>query len=255
MQSLDEVLEVRRKQVTSAHKASTVVGSVLFHGGLFAAFWLVPGLFAEPAPTFEYISVVVVPPSVLGSVEALPSAPPTPAPPPPEPPPPAPPEPPADDVPVLPTQKPEPVKPAASPPPSPPPPAATPPPREPVRINPLTGSSRPGNPDGSPLGASTQTALVGVEDPTFTYNYYLDRVRAMISAQWRRPPVGSEIQEAKLYFRIRADGTVTDVRITVASGSEIFDQTATAAVQASSPLPPLPRNYEREHLGIHLIVR
>jgi TonB family protein len=97
--------------------------------------------------------------------------------------------------------------------------------------------------------------MVGVEDPNFTYGYYLDRVVALISAKWKRPPVGSEVVEAKLYFRIRADGAVTDLQLTATSGAEVFDRDALAAVTAASPLPPLPRAYQREYLGIHLIVR
>ena len=68
---------------------------------------------------------------------------------------------------------------------------------------------RQGSPFGSPLGAQTSNARLGVEDPNFTYGYYLDRVVAVISGNWVRPPVGGDIREAVLYFRIQRDGAVT----------------------------------------------
>ena len=133
----------------------------------------------------------------------------------------------------------------APPPPPPrsaPPAPATPPPK------------RQGSPFGSSLGASTSKARVGVEDPNFTYGWYLDRVAAMISDNWVRPPIG-DVEQAILYFRIRRDGVITDLKIAETSGSGSFDEAALRAVQASSPLPPLPRSYQRESLGINLIVR
>jgi TonB family protein len=78
---------------------------------------------------------------------------------------------------------------------------------------------------------------------------------ALISRQWTRPPVGPDVVEARLYFKVQADGRVTDLRLVTGSGSETFDRGALRAVESASPLPPLPRTYERENLGIHLIVR
>ena len=39
------------------------------------------------------------------------------------------------------------------------------------------------------------------------------------------------------------------------SGAEVFDEAALRAVQATSPLPPLPKSYAKDSLGIHLIVK
>jgi TonB family protein len=105
------------------------------------------------------------------------------------------------------------------------------------------------------MGSATSNARVGAEDPNFTYGYYLDRVVAVISNNWVRPPVGGDIEEALLYFRIQRDGTLTDLRIVEPSGSEVFDQAAYRAVESSSPLPPLPKSYKRDFLGINLIVQ
>lgn len=247
LKTVDKILDQRLRRVGRKQSAASWVYSILFHGGLAAAVWFVPELLAKPPAQLEYVPVMVVSPAVLGIEEPAPVVPPTPEPTPPEPTPREPePEPePDDDAMVL--KREEEKKPEVK---KPPPPAATPPPA------PLTPPpKRQGSPFGSSLGAQTSKARLGAEDPNFTYGYYLDRVVAVISGNWVRPPVGAEVKEAVLYFRIQRDGTIGDLRIATPSGSERFDQAAYRAVEASSPLPPLPKGYRRDYLGINLIVR
>src|SRR5207237_27457 len=94
-----------------------------------------------------------------------------------------------------------------------------------------------GNPE-SPFSAT----VGGVDNPTFTYGYYLDRMLLLIRGQWVRPPLGSGV-EATVHFRILADGTVENVQLVSSSGYNSFDLAALRAVQAAAPLPPLPRSY------------
>ncbi len=244
--SVEHFLEQRARRTSAGRSPACVVTSVAFHGAIAAAIWLVPDLFAKPPELVDYYEVIVVPPQVLGIEEPPPPPPPEPEPPPPEPPPPEPepaPETVPEDVPVLVEEqkkKPEKKPPPEPKPQPPPPPAVEPPPK------------RVGSPFGNPLG-STNQATLGVEDPNFTYGYYLDRVVAAISANWRRPPMGS--LEAKLHFRIQRDGTITRLRVVTSSGQEAYDAAALRAVEASSPLPPLPKGYTEDDLGIYLIVR
>ncbi len=224
-----------------------LISSTLFHVVLTVAVWFVPELFAKPPEQFEYVQVIVVPPQVLGLEQPPPPPPPRPVePPPPEPEPPEPepePEPVEEDVPVLVEKEKKPEKKPPPPPPkrAPPPPEPEPPPK------------RVGSPFGSSLGASTTQATLGVEDPNFTYGYYLDRVVAVISSNWVRPMMGN--LEARLHFRIQRDGTIIDLRVVVPSSSREFDDAALRAVSSSSPLPPLPKGYGEDDLGINLIVK
>lgn len=241
--NLDQILAYRRQRITGQQRARYTALSVVSHLLVVAGMWLVPDLFAKPPEPFESVSVFVVPPAALGIEEPPPPPPPSqPEPPPPSPPPP-PPKPPPEEAPVLvadpkkqkePEKKPE-VKPA------PPPPAAPP--------------KRRGSPFGKSLGVSSKKATIGVEDPNFTYGYYLDRVVGQISQAWSRPPVGSEIKQALFHFRIERNGTISNLRMVESSKSEIFDQTARRAIEASSPLPPLPKSYKQTSLGINLIVK
>ncbi len=249
--NLDLLLAERLNRVSKAQQAGTTLISVVSHGALALGFLFIPKLFAEPPEQFTYVSMTVVTQAALGIDEPQPPArPPEPEPPRPEPPKPEPepePEEPADDVPVLRTEKAA-EKPAASPPPASPFPAA-------AATAPSDPPKRRGSPFGSALGASTSKAALGVEDPDFTYGYYLNRVVTSISGNWMRPPVGSGISQAIFYFRIQRDGEITDLRLSESSTSERFDEAARRAIESSSPLPPLPQRYKRDYLGINLIVK
>ncbi len=277
--AVDRVLAERKARIPLAKRRGVVVVSFVLHASLTALLVLWPTFFKEPPKKFEFVAVTVVPPRALGETTPATRTPPAPKPPPkppeekpaapappkeePAPAPPAP-EPKKEAKPLAPDPKS--VKPPekASPPPAPakeePKKPATPPAAAAAAVPPPDSlpaaiPKRQGSPFGNPLGASTQQATLGVEDPNFTYGYYLDRIVGVISANWTRPSVGPEIKQSLLYFRIQRDGTIVELRLVESSGSEIFDEAAMRAVQASSPLPPLPKSYAKDILGIHLVVK
>ena len=259
--TVDQALEERRKR----SRGGGVVGvltSLALHGGLVASALLVPGLFAEEPKPLDYVPVMLVPPPAVGVENPAPAEParrepepePEPAPEPVEPEP-------VSDVPVLPDEKPkpkeepkpEPPKPKPEPRPKAPEPQPDRPPAEPTP-GPSEGLPGPkGSPTGDPGSSFTQgAAVLGVEDPSFTYGYYLDRLVVAVKSQWVRPPLGSGIQ-AVVHFRIQEDGSIEGVRIAQSSGYNSFDLAALRAVQAAAPLPPLPRSYQKGSLGVNLI--
>lgn len=114
---------------------------------------------------------------------------------------------------------------------------------------------RRGGPQGNPLGTTAFGSEVGsLDNPDFTYAYYLDRLLSLIDAQWARPAMGSGVK-AVIFFRIGRDGKMTDLQVEQSSGYNSFDLAALRAVQNAAPFPPLPRAYKHEDLGVHLIVR
>lgn len=261
---VEQILDRRQHRVAPGQGRRSMVLSVLVHAGAVAAFVIVPSLFHEPPEPFETVAITVVPPKALGVPDPPPPTPrvePQPTPPPEkrEPPPPEKKEPPPPDRPVLAEKPPPPEK--KEPPPPDPPPRKPPPPANPIAAPPRQAPPPPANPMarrrgsalGNPIGSSTTEATVGVEDPNFTYGYYLDRVVSVISENWTRPPIG--VIDARLHFRILPDGTVVELKILRSSGDESFDQAALRAVRASSPLPPLPKSYEKDFLGINLTVK
>ena len=114
---------------------------------------------------------------------------------------------------------------------------------------------RRGGPRGNPLGTTAFGSEVGgLDNPDFTYAYYLDRLLSLIDAQWQRPAMGSGVK-AVIFFRIGRDGGMSDLQVEQSSGYNSFDLAALRAVQNAAPFPPLPRAYKHQDLGVNLIVR
>ena len=111
-----------------------------------------------------------------------------------------------------------------------------------------------GSPTGAASGVALGAAVAGLDNPTFTYGYYLDQMLALIQSRWVRPPLGSGI-ETTIAFRIERDGRLSELRIEQSSGYSSFDLAGLRAVQAASPLPPLPRSYTHGSLGVRLIFK
>jgi TonB family protein len=245
---LDRVLDQRRARSGWARRLWGGTGAALLHVLVVGGAILGPQLFAKPPQPIEFVPVQLVPAPARGIERPAPPAPPQPAAttapePPPEPEASAAPEPTTapEPEPTQPPDKPRTPATAAAP-------TATPPPLPP------TGPPGPqGAPNGRPDSPFAAT-VGGVDNPTFTYGYYLDRMLLLIRAQWTRPPLGSGV-EATVHFRILRDGTVESIELVSSSGYNSFDLAALRALQAAAPLPPLPRSYREGELGVNLIFR
>jgi len=238
--AVSPILDRRREEIGNRALGAAATLAVLLHVGIVVSAIVLPRVLSKPVEPPSYVAVQIVPAARLGIEERKPRPPRRPEPKRPEPVP----EPtPAAEAPSLAPTKPEPPKPS---------PAA----EEPEARN--EPDAEPAEAQGSPTGASSGlslgAAVAGFDNPNFTYGYYVDQMLAKISSNWSRPPVGSGI-ETILHFRIRRDGRIDDLRITNSSGINSFDLAALRAVQASSPLPPLPRAFREDSLGVNLIVR
>jgi TonB family protein len=98
-----------------------------------------------------------------------------------------------------------------------------------------------------PRGASTQ---VQSESPIFTeYAYYRVAMRNKIAAAWSPPRASAELA-CVVRFRIIRSGAVVSARVGQSSGLPFFDHTALRAVNAASPLPPLPADFPEDVVGV-----
>lgn len=227
------LLESRLASQPAGAFRRALIWAAALHLGTAVAAWIVPRLLAEPVKPVEYVSVRIVPAARLG-VEK-PRVEPKPEPPKPEARPEPRPEPKRESkAPVLPTAKPAKaaMKPEAAPAPAPE----------------VQGVAQ-GTASGFALGATAT-----FDTPDFTYGYYIDQMLAQLSRNWNRPLVGSGV-EALIHFRIERGGGIEGIQIVRSSGINAFDLAALRAVQASSPLPPLPRAFREDSLGVNLIVR
>ncbi|HLF56715.1 MAG TPA: energy transducer TonB [Thermoanaerobaculia bacterium] len=243
--SVSSVLEGRLDaQAAGSFRRALVVAASL-HFIVVLAAWVAPKLLAEPQPPLEFVAVRIVPAARLG-VEQPKPVPPAPEAKAPEPEPV--PEPKRESkAPALPDPKAkkEPAKPAPEP--------AAPATPQPA-VPPSSAAQVQGAPTGALAGMALGAPVATFDNPDFTYGYYVDQMLAMISRNWTRPLVGGGV-EAWIHFEIERDGTLRGVRISRSSGINSFDLAALRAVQASSPLPPLPRAYREDSLGVNLIVR
>jgi TonB family protein len=85
----------------------------------------------------------------------------------------------------------------------------------------------------------------------FPFAHYIGRMRQKIAATWRPPGGSQEERGCRVYFRVHRDGSVSNVSVEESSGVSLFDQSCQRAVLQSAPLPPLPREYRDEYLGVH----
>ncbi len=229
-ESVSRVLEHRLEAPVAGSFRRGVIAALTVHLVLIAAAWLIPRWTQSRQPPIQYVAVQIVPAARLGIEKPPPKS---------EPPKlsqPAPKPKTVSQAPVLPAPRKSVKKPVPKPePPKPPPQNA-------------------GSPTGSAAGLAMAAPIATLDNPDFTYGYYVDQMLAQISRNWARPPVGSGIQ-AVIHYRIQRDGRITEVEIAQSSGITSFDLAALRAVESSSPLPPLPRAYRETSLGVNLIVR
>lgn len=225
-----------------------LAASLTLHLALIGGLLFGPGLFAERThlerQPLEIVRLPTIrpepipPPPPQEEAEAEPVLEPEPEPEPEEPPP---------DVPTLAPEEPEP-----EPEPEPPPPEPEPEPEPRPRLE------RPFQPartvDDALAGTDDAEApLVGYDSEDFTYEYYTRRLVAAIKARWTRPPI--EGVEAVVFFRIAADGTVSDLELLRSSGVTRFDRAGLRAIELASPVMPLPRSFRKSSLGVTMMIR
>ncbi len=97
-----------------------------------------------------------------------------------------------------------------------------------------------------------ETGEVTLDAEDFPFAHYISRMRRKIAANWR-VPAGSQGEDrfCRIYFRVYRDGSVRDVTVEETSGLFMFDQSAQRAVIQAAPMPPLPREYGDDYLGVH----
>lgn len=256
MQDLvEQVLRDRRRRSAPRGFGIALGWALALHGTVLAVFMLAGR--PQASKPFEFVPVQVMPLQALGSPKppaaakprASERAPLKPAEPPPKP------EPtPAKTAPVVPSPAQKPPSTTSRPAPQAPQVAKPQPSPEPDAPS-EAGSTRQGSAQGHEAGtAALGSARIEGVDPDFTYDYYLDRMLALISAQWTRPSTQGDIK-ATLRFTVQKTGEISELELAESSGFNAFDLSAMRAVQNASPLPRLPASYKRGMLRVTLIVR
>jgi TonB family protein len=102
----------------------------------------------------------------------------------------------------------------------------------------------PGTGVGTPFrGASTDNAA-------FTYPYWFRQTFNKISGNFRNPVVYDGTLVCAIYFQVIRSGRMIELRVIETSGIREFDDACLAAIQRSTPFPPLPDEFAEEIIGI-----
>lgn len=88
----------------------------------------------------------------------------------------------------------------------------------------------------------------------FPHAYYVDLLRNRISSSWYSSLVAPGLKGKHVtgvYFVIRRDGRVSDLRVERPSGVESLDLSARRAIENAAPFPPLPGDFASQYLVVH----
>lgn len=112
-------------------------------------------------------------------------------------------------------------------------------------------AAKPASPDKAKIASAAPTtkgaAAKAVEeeeednfDPNLDFGPYMSKMKQDIQKKWQMPK-GLESRKVTTVFSIMRDGKIANVSITEGSGSDAVDKSALAALEAASPLDPLPK--------------
>lgn len=228
-----------------------VWGSVLVHGALVAAF-LFSGLGSSETPPLRTYRVSIVSPPPQAAGEPAPAVPAAEAESEPEP---------AEAEPevVTPPVKPEPAPPTAQPKPKPPEKNPEPKPAEtkpaekpatkPAESKPSTG------PKPDPKSPGGDNLNVNIEGEAFPFPGYLENIIRQVRRYFRW--TGASNLRAEVYFVIKRDGTVEDIRILKTSGNRQFDFEALGAIEVAGnrkAFGALPDGFQGDRLPVSFFI-
>lgn len=102
------------------------------------------------------------------------------------------------------------------------------------------------------LGPGSKFGQVGVDNASFNYPSYFMRAFSKIERNWVNPVNANQALSCKIHFLILRTGTIVEPRVKTSSGVDAYDRACMRALQTSTPLPPLPSDFQDDIIGITL---
>ncbi len=114
-----------------------------------------------------------------------------------------------------------------------------------------TAAAPPPPPLGQASGSSQGKGAVTVE-VDFPYSWYFGAIHRKISERWDDKALPG--QQPVVVFEIGRDGQVnmSSIAVEKTSGNPLYDRAALRAIQEANPFPPLPDDFKRSLLRVHL---
>ncbi len=128
-------------------------------------------------------------------------------------------------------------------------PAAPPPSAPAVKVPTVAPLPVPATP--TPPPAAPRGKLVTVAN--FPHSWYIAIIKEKIYSRFNPPSsfaLGGRRIAAVASFRITREGKPVNISLRESSGHRLFDQSALAALENSSGLPPLPKDYKEDSLDV-----
>jgi TonB family protein len=88
----------------------------------------------------------------------------------------------------------------------------------------------------------------------FPHAYYIDLLRSRISSSWYSSLVAPGLKGKYItgvYFIVRRDGEISDLRVERPSGVDSLDLSARRAIENAAPFAPLPNDFSSQYLVVH----
>jgi TonB family protein len=108
-----------------------------------------------------------------------------------------------------------------------------------------------GLPNGSDEGYGVKSGSISsMSVDEFEYTWYSASVAGILSKNWVRSLAPSELRGTRVIarFRIYEDGRIDDIILVKKCDIFALDQEVIRAIQNSSPLPPLPKGFQKKSL-------
>jgi TonB family protein len=126
--------------------------------------------------------------------------------------------------------------------------------RRPIEGGLKTGISSGGGGSGGGDGYGTGSGSGPGGGGYFPYAYYVDLLRNRISSSWYSSLVAPGLKGkyvAAVYFVVRRDGSIGDLRLESSSGIPSLDLSARRAIESAAPFAPLPPDFPSQYLVVH----
>ncbi len=107
--------------------------------------------------------------------------------------------------------------------------------------------------DSIPAKGVVAIGPIGSGGIIFPHSWYVAIVQNTVYQNWKIPSrlsSASPSTRSTVSFRIRRNGTLSDVVLRGSSGYTLMDRSAIEAVRSISALPPLPADYKEEFLDV-----
>jgi TonB family protein len=121
------------------------------------------------------------------------------------------------------------------------------------RLKNLVGDNSP-NPGSNP-SAGVSVPGQGGGDFATRFGWYIQAAKRRVDPNWDRLSIDPGVRSSTalhcaVSFSINRDGTIKNIRVTQSSGNLSWDNAGIRAIRNSTPLPPLPPDYQGSEVAV-----